>query len=330
MPNTIHISSSVPLNEKQKQQLQAVSSEIAIEITEEETPNAQTQIIFYNGRAPISLDQLPQLRWVQVESAGVNHLHNTPLWNSDITITSANGVHSVQIPEYVLATLLAHAHHLPLAFHLQTKHEWGKGPAFMPTELRGATIGILGYGAIGREVARLAAAFGMRVLATKRADRPAAFDGWTPAGTGDLDGSIPERYYEMNELPALLAESDVVVLTLPLSPLTRHVIGEKELAAMRPHAFLINIGRGPLIDQDALYQALSTKQLGGAALDVTDPEPLPAQSPLWDLENLIITPHISGASVHYTDRSVAVFAENLRRSIQNEPLLNVVQRSLGY
>ena len=141
----------------------------------------------------------------------------------------------------------------------------------------------------------------MHVLATKRRGHPAAFDGWSPVGTGDPDGRIPERFYDLDELHTLLAACDAIVLALPLSKQTQCIIGKAELSVMRPHTFLINIGRGALIEQNALIAALQQQRLGGAALDVTDPEPLPADSPLWAMENVIITPHIAGLSTHYND-----------------------------
>jgi phosphoglycerate dehydrogenase-like enzyme len=199
-----------------------------------------------------------------------------------------------------------------------------------PQELAGMTLGIVGYGAIGRQVAHLAQAFGMHVLATKRADRPASFDGWTPAGTGDPDGTIPEQFYPLDELHTMLSACDAIVLALPLTKATQHIIGAEELAVIRPHALLVNIARGALIDQNALITALREHRLGGAALDVTDPEPLPTESPLWKLDNVLITPHISGFSRLYNDRVVELFSENLSRYLRGEALLNTVQRNLGY
>lgn len=342
----VHVLSLLKLNEKQLAQLQAVSPRLVVsqrplprghayqgsaqEVAERLSPDVE---ILYTPTAPFELSQVPNLRWVQVYSAGVDHFYDKPLWESDIAITSANGVHAVQIPEYVLSMLLSYTHHLPMAQRLQAASKWpdsaGKS-VFATSELRGKTLGILGYGAIGREVARLASAFGMRVLATKRAGRPAAFDGWTPAGTGDPSGNIPACYYDLSELHAMLPECDMLVLALPLSKQTHHLIGQAEFALMRPHAFIVNIGRGPLIDHEALVEVLQARGIGGAALDVTEPEPLPTSSPLWQLDNVIITPHISGMSVYYSERVVDLFCENLRRYLAGEPLLNLVQRDLGY
>lgn len=344
----VHVLSVLDLSERQLEQVRAVSPRLSVrqrplsqqqhfgrpgaeQFAEILTPDVE---ILYTFMAPFDLSLTPRLRWVQSMSAGVNQLYDTPLWRSEIAITSASGVHAVQIAEYVLGMLLAFAHHLPETMRLQNEARWlplGEKQARLSTsELRGRTLGILGYGAIGREIARLASAFGMRILATKRAGRSITFDGWTPPGTGDPAGSIPERFYDLSELHTLLPECDMFALALPLSQHTRHIIGQAELALMRPHAFLVNIGRGPLIDHDALVEALRTGRIGGAALDVTEPEPLPAESPLWHMENVLITPHIAGMSVYYDDRAVELLCENLRRYLNNEPLLNLVQRDLGY
>jgi phosphoglycerate dehydrogenase-like enzyme len=339
MADTVHVLSAQRLTPAQLDQLRAVSPRLVVEqrpaftaaaVQEALTPETE---ILLTGRTDFAPEHAPALRWVQLTNAGVNSAHGSALWNSPISITNASGIHAGHLSQYTLAVMLAHAHHLPLAQRLQARRAWPhkeKERILTPWELRGRTVGILGYGAIGRELGRLAQALGMRVLATKRAEASPRFDGWTPAGTGDPDGTIPERYYTLEELPDLLAASDVVVLALPLVQATLHVIGAAELAAMRPDALLVNIGRGPLIDQNALIAALEAGKLGGAALDVTDPEPLPADSPLWGFENVQITPHISGMSANYDALTADLFAENLRRYLAGDPLLNLVDRERGY
>lgn len=336
----IHLLSVLELSLAQLQRLQAVAPELVVQQrTLEPTQNFAEVLspdieILYTHRGDFDLQQVPQLRWVQVDSAGINLLQGTQLWESEIAITSANGVHAIQIAEHVFAVLLALGRQLPLAQRFQMSAHWADTKELeifqQPRELAGMTLGIVGYGAIGRQVARLAQAFGMRVLGTKRADRSAKFDGWTPAGTGDPNGTIPERFYPLDELHAMLSACDAIVLALPLTKATQHIIGAEELAAMRPHAQLVNIARGGLIDQNALITALREHRLGGAALDVTDPEPLPADSPLWKMDNVLITPHISGFSRLYNDRVVELFSENLSCYLRGEPLLNTVQRNLGY
>lgn len=342
----IHVLSVLSLSEKHLARLQAVSPRLIVSqrtLSRDQTHRASAEEfaavltpeteVLYTHTTPFPLDQAPRLRWIQVNSAGIDLLYNTPVWQSEIAITNASGIHVVQIAEYVLGMLLAYAHHFPEAARLQAEARWPAMSAKLPLstrELRGKTLGILGYGAIGREVARLAAAFGMRILATQRAGRAASFDGWTPPGTGDLAGSIPARFYDLSELHTMLPECDMLVLALPLSAQTRHLIGQAELALMRRHAFLVNIGRGPLIDHEALSAALQARSIGGVALDVTEPEPLPSSSPLWHLDNAIITPHISGMSAYYDERIVDLLCENLSRYLAGKPLLNLVQRDRGY
>lgn len=342
----VHVLSVLNLSEQHLARIQAVSPRLVVSqgsFSQNQMRPASTQEfatvlapeveVLYTHSAPFTLDQAPHLRWVQINSAGVDFLYDTPIWESDIAITSASGIHAVQIAEYVLGMLLNYAHRFPEAARFQSKAQWPVMPeklTLSTRELRGKTLGILGYGAIGREVARLASAFGMRILATKRPERSPIFDGWTPPGTGDPTGSLPERFYDLSELHSLLPACDMLVLALPLSAQTHHLIGQVELALMRRHAFLVNIGRGPLIDPSALTAALQARSIGGAALDVTEPEPLPSTSPLWELDNVIITPHISGMSAYYNDRLVELFCANLQRYLAGEPLFNLVQRDLGY
>ena len=272
------------------------------------------------------------LKWIQLLSAGADHVLGGPLKTIAIPLTTASGIHATPIAEYTLASMLAYAHRIHLAIRAQARREWMRSGAFMGSvdEIRGRTLGIIGYGSIGRETARLAAAFGMKVFALKRnpADR---FDpGWSPAGLGDPDGKIPARFFGPEDREAILGESDYVSVTLPLTDHTRKFIGEREFAAMKPGAYLVNIGRGEVIDERAMAAALAAAKIGGAGLDVFEHEPLESSSPLWDLENVILTPHISGANRGYMDKACELFAENLKRFAANRPLLNVVDPNQGY
>jgi phosphoglycerate dehydrogenase-like enzyme len=272
------------------------------------------------------------LKWIQLLSAGADHVLGGPLKTIAIPLTTASGIHATPIAEYTLASMLAYAHRIHLAIRAQARREWMRSGAFMGSvdEIRGRTLGIIGYGSIGRETARLAAAFGMKVFALKRnpADR---FDpGWSPAGLGDPDGQIPARFFGPEDREAILGESDYVSVTLPLTDHTRKFIGEREFAAMKPGAYLVNIGRGEVIDERAMAAALAAAKIGGAGLDVFEHEPLESSSPLWDLENVILTPHISGANRGYMDKACELFAENLKRFAANRQLLNVVDPNQGY
>lgn len=200
----------------------------------------------------------------------------------------------------------------------------------MPSEVRGATIGIVGYGSIGREVARIAKTFAMRVLAAKRDLSHKADSGYRLPGTGDPDGSLPDGWFGPNELSGLLAQSDYVLLCAPLTPETHHLLGEAQIRAMKTTAFFVNVGRGPTVDEDALARALAEKHIAGAALDVFAQEPPAADSPFYRLDNVIVSPHVSGFIPSYDDKCTDLFAENLRRYLNGEPLLNLVDRARGY
>ena len=272
------------------------------------------------------------LKWIQLLSAGADHVLGGPLKSTPMAITTASGIHATPIAEYTLASMLAYAHRIHLAIRAQVRREWMRSGAFMAgvDDIRGQTLGIIGYGSIGRETARLAAAFGMKVIALKRNPADRADPGWSPAGLGDPEGKIPSRIFGADEREAILRESDYISVTLPLTDHTRKFIGEREFAAMKPGAYLVNIGRGKVIDERAMAAALTAGKIGGAGLDVFEHEPLEASSPLWDMENVILTPHISGASRGYMDKACELFAENLKRFAANRPLLNLVDPVLGY
>ncbi len=278
-------------------------------------------------------NDLPQsLRWVQLLSAGADHALVGALKSASIAVTTSSGIHATPIAEYTLASMLAFAHKFHLTIRAQARGEWLRSGQFMGSveDIRGKTLGVIGYGSIGRETARLAQAFGMRVLALKRDPNTHGDPGWCPPGLGDIAGIIPAKFYGPEERRAILAESDYVSVTLPLTEHTRRFIGAGEIAALKPGAYIVNIGRGEVIDENALTDALYAGKIGGAGLDVFEREPLPAESRLWAAENAILTPHMSGASRAYMDKACELFAENLRRFNSGRPLLNLVDRALGY
>ncbi len=335
---TIHILSSRQFTPTQLASVRTVAPDAEIvhfwarsgqEIEQALTPEIE---VLFTGRGDFSLERATNLRWVQMENAGIDHIHNTPLWHSKLPIASANGAHLPHLPEYILTMLLAWAHRVPELMALQAQSRWFTGniEQLWPRPVYGRTLGIVGYGAIGRELARMAKGLGMRIVATRRPGGSLRYAGFSPAGLGDPEGVLPDAYFTLDELPTLLQQSDYVMLGVPLMEQTRHLIGAGELAQMQPHALLINIGRGGLIDQAALLDALQQKRIGGAVLDVTEPEPLPADHPLWRQENVIITPHMAGHTPYHFDNVVALFAENIRRYRAGEPLFNLVERTLGY
>jgi len=258
------------------------------------------------------LARVPNLRWIHTISAGVDHLLFPELRESDAILTNASGVFNIPIAETVMAYILAVVKRLPEFWAHQREHRWEKLPL---RELRGLTVGIVGMGDIGTEVARLCRAFGMRVLGLRR--RPAPSD-------------LADEVLPPDRLQDLLARSDFVVIAVPLTAETRGMIGRAELAAMKPDAWLVNISRGAIVDEEALIEALRAGRIGGACLDVFTQEPLPPESPLWDMPNVIITPHNSWSSPHIEEREIALFLENLRRYVAGEPLLNVVDKQAGY
>jgi phosphoglycerate dehydrogenase-like enzyme len=265
----------------------------------------------------------PRLRWFQCAGAGVDSLEGTGILEagSGIIVTTAVGINSITIGEYVFGSMLMFNRTWPEMVRLQDRHIWPRSVHWYQLggrELDGQTLGIIGLGSIGQYVAHLAKAFGMRVLATRR-----------NASEGEPTPNV-DQIYAVAHLHEMLRQSDYVVLSVPLTHETMHMIGEAELRAMRPHAYLVNVGRGRLIDERALVRALREGWIGGAGLDVTEEEPLPPNSPLYSLPNVILTPHISGVSVRYDERLTALFADNLQRFRAGEPLRNVYDPARGY
>jgi phosphoglycerate dehydrogenase-like enzyme len=204
-------------------------------------------------------------------------------------------------------------------------------PLFVPSEVRGATLGIIGYGSIGRELARIAkAAFGMTVIACKRDPSRRADDGYHLPGTGDPEGALPDEWLGPDRLESLLRRSDAVVLCAPLTRETRGLIDAKALARMKRSAYFINVGRGASVDEAALAEALRERRIAGAAVDVFAQEPPAAGHPLYGVDGVIVSPHVSGFLPSYDDKCSVLFAENLRRFLGGEPLLNLVDRARGY
>ena len=260
-----------------------------------------------------ALYTLPSLKWVHSISAGVEHAIDDFLRTAPVVLTNARGVFDLPIAETVVAYMLMIAKKIPAFMAQQRNHQWKKQAL---REIAGLTVGIVGLGSIGAEIARLCSALGMHVLATRR--RP-------EEGAPHVAQLFPPE-----QLEALLAQVDFAVLAVPLTAETRGLIGEAQLAALRPDAWLINIARGAIVDEPALIRALQAGRIAGAALDVFATEPLPPDSPLWDMANVIITPHNSWSTPHLEAREAALFLDNLERYVQGEPLRYVVDKALGY
>jgi phosphoglycerate dehydrogenase-like enzyme len=280
------------------------------------------------------LARAPHLTWVHSATSGVERALTPAALARDVLVTNARGVFSRPIAEHVLLMILAISRHLPDLLELQRERTW---QPLEGRELRELTIGIVGYGSLGRAVASLASAFGSRVIAMRR--RPQAADrgpGAQGGGGGAADGeAFPyepklDRVVGPDRLHELLAESDIVVLAAPLTAETEGMIDEAAIGSMKKHAWLINVARGRLIDDTALLRALRDNRIGGAALDTFRDEPLPQASPYWELSNVILTPHTAWSSARVLDRSIDLFCDNLVRFSRGEPLRNVVDPAAGY
>ena len=288
--------------------------------------------VMLRGRLPAEtfdriLARAPSLRWVHSATAGVERVLTPSSRSRGLVITNARGVFSRPIAEYVMLMILAVARRLPELMELQAERTWQPLEA---RELRDVTVGIVGLGSIGRGVGALGPAFGCRVIATRR--RPEAGSHATD-GAGDepfLGSLMLDRVLPPERLPELLAESDFVVLAAPLTPDTQGLISDEAIAQMKPGAWVINVARGELVDERALARALSEGRLGGAVLDTFREEPLPPTSTLYDLPNVILTPHTSWSSTRVLDRSVDLFCDNLRRFADGLTLVNVVDPDAGY
>lgn len=318
--------------------LTAVSPQIQLEtvkVPRDGWPAGQTTDadIYYAATLHVPpLELAPNLKWVQSHYAGIDHFRDQSVWDSDVLITNASGIHAINMAQYVMTQLLAWAHRVPNWFEAQQANEWPskRWDKFVPQELRGKTLGILGYGSIGREIARLAKPFGMKILVTKRDVLNPKDDGFIISGTGDPGGDLPDRIYPAEATRSMVALCDYVVITLPLTEKTHHLFEESLFKEMKSDAYLVNVGRGSIIDEKALVKALKKGWIAGAGLDVFEEEPLPDSSPLWKFKNVILTPHVSGFTPQYDERAIELFAENLRRYLAGERLYNQVDRELGY
>lgn len=276
---------------------------------------AEAEVIFGLDLPEDVAGRTPRLKWVQVITAGVEHLLDTGILERELTVTNIKGMSATPIAEFVLGLALMFVKQLPLCFQLKQEKHWQK---FTTAELGSKTMGIVGLGSIGREVARLAKAFGMRVVAIRRSTQRVG-------RARNVDLVLPR-----DRLPQLLTESDFVVLALPLTPETNRLIGEEELRTMKSTAYLINVARGNVVDEEMLIRALDEHWIAGAGLDVFANEPLPAESRLWELPNVIFSPHVSGDIEDEAIKATELFVDNLKRYLNGNRLLNVVSRTKGY
>lgn len=286
-----------------------------------ETELQDAEVIFTISLRAKQFAAAKKLRWIHAPTAAVHQFMFPGLIESQVLLTNSTEVHGPVVAEHVIALILALAKKIPQAVLLQRQRVWGQESMWNEgqhlLEIAGATLGLIGVGSIGRRVARMASALGMRVIAVREhVEREA------PQGVAAV--------YATGELDKLLGQSDFVVMAAPLLAETQGLMNRERLTQMKPGSFLINVGRGPQVDEAALAQALRSRHIAGAALDVFEPEPLPSNSPLWDLENLLITPHTGGLTDKLWYRHYELFSDNLRRYLDHQPLRFVVDKRRGY
>ena len=257
-----------------------------------------------------------RLKWIQSSAAGLDHCLVPEVIASDILVTSASGLFADQVAEQTLALLLGLLRSLPTFFRAAQKKEFIRRPTL---DLHGSTVGIVGLGGNGTRLAQVLRPFKTRIIATDMFPQEI-----------DVSRGLVDAIWPADQLDRLLTESDIVILCVPLNALTRHMIAESQLARMKPGSLLINVARGEVVKESALVAAITSGHLFGAGLDVTEIEPLPAASPLWNLPNIILTPHVGAQSRRRADDTTNLISENLRRYFSGQKLLNLVDKTLGY
>ncbi len=329
---------TLPYPEPLLGRLQAVSPKLQFHVHPARNPKElpeellpQIEVLYTLDTLPTP-ENIPNLAWIQFHYAGIDSALNNPLLRSKIQVTTMSGAATAQVAEFALMSILALARRVPLMMIDKANKHWAEDhlQRFQPLDLRGSTVGIVGYGSIGREIARLCRAFGATVLATKRDLKHLEDSGYSPEGLGDPQADLVQRMYPPQALRTMAPECDFLVVTVPLTRDTRGLVGEEVLAALKFTAFLIDVSRGGVVDHGALITALNDGRLAGAALDVYPLEPLPERSPLWEIPGVIISPHIAGASSRYYEQATELFAANLQRYIEGQPLLNLYDPKLGY
>lgn len=276
-----------------------------------------TAILFWAGTSEMvrqAFLQCRNVRWIHTRFAGVDNLLFPELLESTVVLTNGKGIYSAALGEFVLAAILYFAKDIPRLLRSQAAHEWTR---FEMERIDGQTIGIVGYGDIGRAVAQRTRPMGMRVFATKK-------------HAPEIPDPLVDRYYAPAELHQMLAICDYVVVAAPLTPETQRMIRDAEFAAMKRTAVLINVGRGPVVDTDALVRALNSGQIRGAGLDVVDPEPLPAGHPLYAMRNVLLSPHCADVVAGWKEDAMRFFLAQYDKFRSNQPLSNIVKKQIGY
>ena len=322
LPCSIFMGSA--LDDKYEQQLLNISPQITLLKDAEgkdRSEDLKTADIHFGQIGPEAFAKAENLKWVQSVSAGVEHQVYADFVKSEVMLTNAKGCYAPAIAEHTMGLLFSLTRQIGNQIRSMQTHHWNRQGAESQLEMKNLTMGIVGFGGIGRQIARRARAMDMRIVA-------ADIQGFYQEQIGD----ICDELFHVHEggLEKLLKQSDVVVSAAPHTPLTEGMFGKAQFAQMKPGAYFINVSRGKLMDTEALMAALESGHLAGAGLDVTNPEPLPEDHPLWDMKNVTITAHISGRSQHSWERLQSVFVENVRRYVYGLEMMNLVDKQAGY
>jgi phosphoglycerate dehydrogenase-like enzyme len=281
---------------------------------------ADTDVFIGWSLRPEQFVAAKKLRWIHSPAAAVHQLMYPELIKSSVALTNSTGIHGAVVAEHAIAVLLALAKRLPQAMQYKAKHQWSQDQLWhgspRPREVADSTVLVMGMGSIGREFTARAKALGMKVLAVR--ENPAK----------GLSGA--DEVYSPEQIDEVLPQADYVLLCTPVTPATTAIMNAARLSKMKPDAYLINVARGPLIDETALLEALQHRRIGGAALDVFNEEPLPPDSPFWSLDNLLITPHTAAVTERLWERHYRLIVDNMKRFLAGQPLLNEVDKGRGY
>lgn len=279
--------------------------------------------VLFCSLPPENHEKMKKLKLIQISSAGFAQVVGKGFENRGIRVCNALGVFDIPIAEWNIAMMINLSRDMRAMMHNQDAQIWDRSPRFQK-EIRGSIVGIWGYGGIARETTRLAKVMGLKVHVLNRTIPGERRNTYTISGTGDPGAILPDKVYLMDEKEAFLDSVDFLIMAIPQTASTTDIIGENELKMLRPHAYILNPARGPLVNEAALVKALQNKWIAGAALDTHYYYPMPKDHPLWMLDNVILTPHISGSSGsnHFLERVWDIMIENIKRFQHNQPLLN--------
>ncbi|MBT3239992.1 MAG: hypothetical protein HON98_04160 [Chloroflexi bacterium] len=338
MAKTTEILITLPLNEQQLDSLHQLSENISISHIPTSDPEdisseiwEKTEVLYSDSIFPES-DQAPLLRWIQCLAEKKDcPPDNLILERDEIKVTTVEGLNAIQVAEHTVGLLLALSRKLPDLFNLQENNEWlnNRPKGYAPLDIFGSTVGIVGYNRIGRQIARLLKGFGCTILASKQNAMSPKNVGFVPKGTGDPDGEYFTRLYPHQAIRSMFKESNSVIITTAFSELTRNLVGEKQLEVLKPTAMLVDVSEGGVLNLEALTDHLADNRIAGAALDAFPTVPLPSDSLLWSLPNVIISPDIAGYSNNQSQRNFNLFAKNLSKYLDGQELFNQMSPRAG-